>query len=177
MQGDRHLLACGRLECEQTCLNTTSPATPFQEKFPQINVEIYQGSYTDAISWLKNGVIDLAIVSEAANEGMPFIPLCEDNLICVVPKDYMPAETKCITPDDLKDQPFVIQQDSCDIDVVRFPILNKFEAWHKTIYFSGLGTKVILVLKNELWYFPDSPLIKTPGFQCRGHRFYPWLGN
>lgn len=96
----------------------------FQEKFPQINVEIYQGSYTDAISWLKNGVIDLAIVSEAANEGMPFIPLCEDDLICVVPKDYMPAETKCITPDDLKDQPFVIQQDSCDIDVINF--LNRY---------------------------------------------------
>ena len=35
LQGDRHLLACGRLECEQTCLNTTSPATPFQEKFPR----------------------------------------------------------------------------------------------------------------------------------------------
>ena len=25
--------------------------------------------------------------------------------------------------------------------------------------------------------FPDHPVVKTPSFHCRGHGFYPWLGN
>ena len=25
--------------------------------------------------------------------------------------------------------------------------------------------------------FPDSPVVKIPGFQYKGHRFNPWLGN
>ena len=92
----------------------------FGEKYPQISIEVYQGSYTDTVNWVKNGIIDLGILSEAANEGLSFIPLCEDPLVCVTPKGYMPKNTTKMTPDDLKNQPFVIQQDSCDRDVISF---------------------------------------------------------
>ena len=27
------------------------------------------------------------------------------------------------------------------------------------------------------WDFSGSPVVKTLCFQCRGHRFNPWLGN
>ena len=27
------------------------------------------------------------------------------------------------------------------------------------------------------WDFPGGPVLKTPHFQCRGHRFHPWSGN
>ena len=44
--------------------------------------------------------------------------------MCVVPKGYMPSYTQCMTPDDLKYQPFVIQQESCDKDITAF--LNNY---------------------------------------------------
>ena len=25
--------------------------------------------------------------------------------------------------------------------------------------------------------FPGSPVVRTLGFHCRGHRFHPWSGN
>lgn len=25
--------------------------------------------------------------------------------------------------------------------------------------------------------FPGRPVVKTPHFQCKGHKFDPWLGN
>ncbi len=96
----------------------------FAEEYPQIDVEVYQGSYDDAVNWTKNGVIDLGIVSDAVAEGLPFIPLYDDSLCCVTPKNYMPAGTTVISPEDLKDQPFVIQQDSCDKDITEF--LDKY---------------------------------------------------
>ena len=96
----------------------------FHADYPQIDIEIYQGSYSDTIGWIRNGTIDFGIVSQAATEGLPFLPLYRDNLMCVVPKGYMPAYTQCMTPDDLKYQPFVIQQESCDTDISNF--LNKY---------------------------------------------------
>ena len=33
---------------------------------------------------------------------------------------------------------------------------------------------------DEKWYhwdFPGGPVVKTPYFQCRGHKFNPWSGN
>ena len=32
-------------------------------------------------------------------------------------------------------------------------------------------------LKKRYWDFPGGSLVKTLCFYCRGHGFYPWLGN
>lgn len=92
----------------------------FSKRYPQITVEIDQGSYNDVVDWVRNGSIDLGILSEAASDGLPFSALTEDPLVAVVPKGFMPRQIRTMTPDDLKDQPFVIQQDSCDIDIINF---------------------------------------------------------
>ncbi|MDD6448980.1 LysR family transcriptional regulator [Lachnospiraceae bacterium YH-ros2228] len=92
----------------------------FSELHPQIELDVYQGSYTDVVAWVRNGVIDIGIVSDAVDDGLPFIPLFHDPLVCVTPKGYFPKKTKTITPADLKNQPFVIQQDSCDVDVINY---------------------------------------------------------
>ena len=115
-----------RVGCTNTVCLTWIPhiLKTFKDDYPQIDVEIFQGSYDDVIAWIKNGNIDLGIVSEAASEKLPFIPLYQDSLVCLVPKGYMPKDTKCMSPENLKGQPFVIQQDSCDIDIMNF--LNKY---------------------------------------------------
>ena len=38
----------------------------------------------------------------------------------------------------------------------------------------GLGKDVKLKISRD---FPGGPVIKTPRFHCRGHRFDPWSGN
>ena len=35
----------------------------------------------------------------------------------------------------------------------------------------------VLVLLKSSWDFPGGPVGRTPCFHCRGHGFYPWLGN
>ena len=41
----------------------------FQEHFPNIRIEIYQGTYADLVEWLRNGTIDLCIMSAVDSEG------------------------------------------------------------------------------------------------------------
>lgn len=121
-------LSAGRVKigCTNTVCLSWIPhiIRKFQEDYPQIDIEIFQGSYTDTVGWIRNGIIDFGIISQAATEGLPFLPLYRDDLMCVVPKGYMPSYTQCMTPDDLKHQPFVIQQESCDTDITNF--LNKY---------------------------------------------------
>ena len=40
------------------------------------------------------------------------------------------------------------------------------------IDFKEMGKK-----KNYIEGLPDSSVVKTLHFHCRGHRFIPWLGN
>lgn len=118
-----------KIGCVNSVCNAWIPEIirTFGEKHPQIDILVYQGSYTDCLSWTRNGVIDICIVSDAVDEGLPFIPLYEDPLVCVTPQGYFPAGTDSIEPHDLKNQPFVIQQDSCDMDVIKFLDNNRLE--------------------------------------------------
>ena len=34
-----------------------------------------------------------------------------------------------------------------------------------------------LEVRRNCWAFSGGPVVRTLGFQCRGHRFDPWLGN
>lgn len=92
-------------------------AKTFLENFPNIRLEIYQGTYEDVAEWLRNGTIDIALLSRVSAEGFDFVPLYQDRLMCVVPKGFQTADGKCITFEEMKEQRFVTQWQSCDDDV------------------------------------------------------------
>ncbi len=91
----------------------------FQEKFPNIRIEIYQGTYADLVEWLRNGTIDLCIMSAVDSEGFDYTPLYHDRLLCVVPKGFLTKNKAYITFEEMKNQRFVTQWSSCDGDAQR----------------------------------------------------------
>lgn len=88
----------------------------FQENFPNIRIEIYQGTYADLVEWLRNGTIDLCIMSKVDAEGFDYEPLYRDRLLCVVPKGFRTKNPDYITFEEMKVQRFVTQWSSCDGD-------------------------------------------------------------
>ena len=91
----------------------------FQENFPNIRIEIYQGTYADLVEWLRNGTIDLCIMSAVDSEGFDYTPLYHDRLLCVVPKGFQTKNPRYITFEEMKAQRFVTQWASCDGDAQR----------------------------------------------------------
>lgn len=91
----------------------------FQEHFPHIHIEIYQGTYENVAEWLRNGTIDIALISKVSADGFDFQTLCYDRLMCVVPKNFKTKYKDYITFDEMKDNPFVTPWQSCDGDVKR----------------------------------------------------------
>lgn len=91
----------------------------FQEKFPDIRIEIYQGTYTDLVEWLRIGTVDLCFMSSVYAEGFEYRPLYKDRLLCVVPQGFQTKNPDFITFEEMKNQKFVTQWSSCDGDVQR----------------------------------------------------------
>ena len=91
----------------------------FQKDFPNIHIIIYQGTYENVAEWLRNGTIDIALMSKVSAEGFDFKLLYRDRLMCVVPKNFKTQNERYITFDEMKASPFVTPWQSCDGDVQR----------------------------------------------------------
>lgn len=91
----------------------------FQDNFPRIHIEVYQGTYEDVAEWIRNGTIDIALISRVSAEGIDFMPLYHDRLMCVVPKGFRTKHKAYITFEEMKASRFVTQWQSCDGDVQR----------------------------------------------------------
>lgn len=94
----------------------------FKKKFPNISLEIYQGTYDDVAAWLKNGVVDLGFLSASSTHGLPMTELYRDPLVCVGPKGFRSTikESAPISLLELQQYDFVSQRESCDADIQNF---------------------------------------------------------
>lgn len=90
----------------------------FMEIYPDIEVDIYEGTYGDIKQWLKTGIIDFGFQSLSANENFPFEALHMDPLLCVLPKDYKKKEPlDSISFDEIRYMPFIMLQETVDADI------------------------------------------------------------
>lgn len=93
----------------------------FKEKYKNVSIEVYQGTYDDVADWIKTGVVDLGFLSLSSAKDIPIEPLYRDPLLCVLPKgmqkrgsaDYMDI-------DDMRDMQFVTQRESTDADIQNY---------------------------------------------------------
>ena len=100
----------------------------FRKKYPDISIEVFQGTYDDVAYWIKNGVVDLGFLSLSSAGDLPIEPLYKDPLLCVVPKG-MDVETKdgAIGIEEMRNHQFVTQRESTDADIQNFLKENSLE--------------------------------------------------
>lgn len=90
----------------------------FREKYPEMKIDIYEGTYSDITEWLRNGIIDFGFQSMSSASDIPFEPLHKDMLLCVVPKTYKKKEPfGVMTFDEIKHTPFIMLQETVDADI------------------------------------------------------------
>ena len=96
----------------------------FEEKYPGIKIEIYQGSYDEVAFWIKNAVVDLGFLSVSSAGDIPIEPLCKDPLLCILPKSMKP-EGEYIEIEEMRNHEFVTQRECTDADIQNFLKENK----------------------------------------------------
>lgn len=92
----------------------------FEQEYPNVQLDIYQGTYDDIYRWLKDGVVDLGFLSCASVGDLVYEPIYQDKIVCVVPKGFQTAQPDYVTVEELRRQHFVTQREGCDADVNNF---------------------------------------------------------
>ena len=150
----------------------------FHQRYPDINIELYQGTYADVSYWIKNGIVDIGFLSLSSAGDLPIEPLYRDPLLCVVPKDYRKREdTPYMTPDEMKDQVFVSQMETTDADIAIFMKQNGLGNvrmdYHvvddlSTIALVAAGLGICIMPELVPTYMtPGRPRLRLPDFSVR----------
>ena len=92
----------------------------FTASFPQIDVEVYQGTYDDVKNWLRSGTVDVGFLSGSSAGDMPIEPLLRDPLRCITPAGWPRPAHGVMTPAAMRGQKFVIQGESTDADIQNY---------------------------------------------------------
>ncbi|MBQ8128737.1 MAG: LysR family transcriptional regulator [Clostridia bacterium] len=95
-------------------------ASEYRRHYPGVDIEIHQGTYSDVIEWIKSGVVDIGFLSTQSTRELMVRPLYRDRLMCVMPRGYKPRNPGYITPEELRNETFVVQGSSVDADIQAF---------------------------------------------------------
>ncbi len=132
----------------------------FKVDYPQIEVEVYQGTYDDVKEWLRNGTVDIGFLSDRSAEEFALTEIMRDQLLCVVPQGWSVPKGGVVTIEDMREQSFVVQGDATDADVRYFLKKYKIETLRRchviddmsnlAMVEAGVGIAILpkLVVKN-----------------------------
>lgn len=91
----------------------------FQAEHPGAKLEMRSGDYHDVDQWLREGSVDLGFVTLPGPEDMRTIPLAEDPLVAILPKDHRLAKLEKIPTRELAGDPFISLLQSSAHDIHR----------------------------------------------------------
>ncbi|MCH5251912.1 MAG: LysR family transcriptional regulator [Lachnospiraceae bacterium] len=152
----------------------------FQEEYPGISIEIFQGTYDDVVYWIKNGVVDLGFLSVSSAEDIPIEPLYKDPLLCVVPKGMRKEKNdEPMGIEEMRNCQFVTQRESTDADIQNFlkkNDLNVQSSYHvvddlSTIAMVANGFGICLMpemVMNDIPYEVDCYPVKPDAYRIIG---------
>ena len=92
----------------------------FGKQYPEITIEVFQGTYDDVFYWIKNGIVDLGFLSVSSAKDIPIEPLYRDPLLCVLPKGMAGDSKKSMKIEEMRSYQFVTQRESMDADIQNF---------------------------------------------------------
>ena len=131
----------------------------FQQDYPQIRIRLMEGIWQEVSKWLDDRAADIGFFSY--QEGMPYewIPLAEDPMLALLPKDHPLAGAEAYPLKECANNRFIMPALGCDDDVtalfakngivpnVQFTTLESFSVM--SMVEQGLGMSVMNELITE----------------------------
>lgn len=89
----------------------------FRQKHTGINIELLEGGTDDIMEWLETGRADFGLLSKQHTKSYPWIPLYDDPMMAILPKNYHPMPDESFPVTEMADKPFIISAEGTDYDV------------------------------------------------------------
>lgn len=160
----------------------------FQERYPNIEVELLEGNGLEIVDWLDSGRIDLAYTSLQPHFTFDMIPIMKDPMMAVLPRSHPMANAETFPVECFAGEPFLCYTTSTqpDEDIARvmraagIPLKTKFSSnFDQTIVSMvehNLGVTILpeLILEglqNDVAAVPISPpTSRTLGIALRSEK-------
>lgn len=84
----------------------------FTKKYPNIQIELFEGSYEEINEWLANGKIDFGFITDP--DRFDAIPLVQDKFIVLLPEDHPLKDKKVLNITELIDYPLIMASKGWD---------------------------------------------------------------
>lgn len=142
----------------------------FQEKYPNIEVRIYQDGYQAIEQMLLENIIDIGFLSLPTADKFASVTLAHDRLLCVTPMDYVPSNGAYVTIRDLRSMTLILSQRSYDRIMRDFLEENQLALDPRYVITldysvlamveSGIGCSILpeLVLQNYAGHYKVYPI-------------------
>ncbi len=134
----------------------------FSERFPYIDVQLYEGDYDEINRWIIDGTVDFGFVSLPTNTSLDIIPLKKDRLLCIVSDKHPLSENKTIQFSKINDELFIMPRSNIDNDVAR--ILKQNKVSPKIKYEMAEDQAIISMVQHNLGIsiLPEMILYRLP---------------
>ena len=114
----------------------------FQKLYPQVRINLYEGTQVDIIERLKSGKAHIAVFNDSAmSESHDWIPLAEDPMMAVLPEGHPMAEKKKFPVEKFEGERFLMPEHGWDFDVLE--VLSKAKVT-PDVYLSTFDSAIIL---------------------------------
>jgi len=87
-------------------------------KYPGIQIELYEGGYDDIENWIVTGAVDIGFLTHPSRE-FEIIQLLKDELFVLAPENHRLTKKKIIKLESLQNEPFIMPKAGCDILIKR----------------------------------------------------------
>ena len=120
----------------------------FKEKYPNVEVRIYQDGYQAIEKMLFENMLDVGFLSLPTSDKLSTITLAHDRLLCITPTAYTPQNSKSGTLNDLKTMNLVLPRRGYDRITEEFLRENHLE--QNSTFFINLDHSVIALVENNV---------------------------
>lgn len=134
----------------------------FREKYPLVELELYNGAYSQLAKRIAGKQLDCAFASQAAQGENRFIPLYQDPLVLLLPPGHPLACRQSVPLSDLRGETLILPGEGANYDIgvvlreagllrnVHYALNDDFAAL--ALVEHGLGCCIMpaLLLKNQL---------------------------
>lgn len=86
----------------------------FTKRYPNIQVELYEGGYEEIEEWIASGTVDVGFLTQPSRE-FETVPLFQDELVVLMQENHRFHTKKVIEVDSLHDESFIMLKAGCDL--------------------------------------------------------------
>ncbi|MCF6515223.1 LysR family transcriptional regulator [Lactobacillus sp. S2-2] len=131
------------------CINWLPPIIQsFRKEHPSIDISVMQKDFSSIAKEAKIGTVDLGFSCNPLPDGITAVPLLQDEIYCVTPKDFVPENGESITKADIKKHQFILQKKDYDGDVKQ--VLDHYDTYPSSLQYSVDDLSIVAMVESGL---------------------------